>query len=50
MIGFLIHSVFGSFLGNEWGFWLVALLLRYSELYDPALETAQNAEPMPVAA
>jgi hypothetical protein len=50
MIGFLIHSVFGSFLGNEWGFWLVALLLRYSELYDPALNAARTTEPMPVAA
>ena len=35
LIGFLIHSMFGSFLGNEWGYWLVALLVRYSELWDP---------------
>lgn len=33
---FLIHSMFGSFLSNEWGFWVVALLVRYSELYAAA--------------
>lgn len=31
--GFMIHCMFGSFLGNEWGYWLVALLVRYAELY-----------------
>jgi O-antigen ligase len=29
----LIHSMVGSFLNNEWGYWVVALLLRYGELY-----------------
>jgi hypothetical protein len=29
--------MFGSFLGNEWGFWLVALLLRYGDLYGSAV-------------
>ncbi|BCS33201.1 hypothetical protein TBR22_A24280 [Luteitalea sp. TBR-22] len=43
--GYLIHCMFGSFLGNEWGFWLVALLLRYSELYDPAVEALASAPP-----
>jgi O-antigen ligase len=32
-----VHSMFGSFLGNEWGFWLVALLLRYGDLYGSAV-------------
>jgi putative inorganic carbon (HCO3(-)) transporter len=31
--GLLINSVFGSFLGNEWGYWAVALLVRYADLY-----------------
>jgi O-antigen ligase len=31
--GYLIHCLFGSFLENEWGFWVAALLVRYSELY-----------------
>ena len=31
--GLLIACLFGSFLGNEWGYWLVALLVRYAELY-----------------
>lgn len=50
MIGFMIHCMFGAFLGNEWGFWLVALLLRYSELYDPALQAARASDVDPVAA
>lgn len=36
--GLLIHSMFGSFLGNEWGYWLVALLVRYSEMFAPAID------------
>jgi hypothetical protein len=31
--GFLIHCVFGSFLSNEWGYWILALMVRYGELY-----------------
>jgi hypothetical protein len=33
MFGFMIGCVFGSFLSNEWTFWILALLVRYSELY-----------------
>jgi putative inorganic carbon (hco3(-)) transporter len=47
--GFLIHSMFGSFLGNEWGFWIAALLIRYSELYRFA-DTAAVKVPEPMAA
>lgn len=29
----LIHCFFGSFLGNEWAYWIAAILVRYSVLY-----------------
>jgi hypothetical protein len=31
--GYLIHCMFGSFLSNEWGYWMAALLLRYAYLF-----------------
>jgi O-antigen ligase len=31
--GYLISCMFGSFLNNEWGYWVVGLLVRYAELY-----------------
>jgi O-antigen ligase len=31
--GYLIHCMFGSFISNEWGYWIVAILIRYGELY-----------------
>jgi O-antigen ligase len=31
--GFLVTCVFGSYLSNEWAYWIQALLVRYSELY-----------------
>jgi hypothetical protein len=31
--GYLIQCLFGTFIGNEWGYWIVALLVRYSEIY-----------------
>lgn len=34
-VSLLIHSMFGTFLGNEWGYWVAALLVRYADLYDP---------------
>jgi O-antigen ligase len=43
--GFLIHTVFGAFLANEWAYWIVALLVRYSELYrvqEPAAVTVAS--------
>jgi len=35
-IGFLIHSLFGAFLDHEWGYWILALLVRYGALYHEA--------------
>lgn len=34
-VALLITSIFGSFLPNEWCFWVAAYLVRYAELYDP---------------
>jgi hypothetical protein len=31
--GYLVQSVFGSFISSEWGYWIVAILLRYGEIY-----------------
>jgi putative inorganic carbon (hco3(-)) transporter len=41
--GFLIHCMFGAFMQNEWGYWVVALLVRYAALYRVA-----DAPPVPV--
>jgi hypothetical protein len=46
--GFLITCIFGSFLGNEWTYWIVGFLLRYAELYKVDASSAQAA-PTPVA-
>jgi hypothetical protein len=46
--GYLIQCLFGSFIANEWGYWIVALLVRYSEIYKTpaaALSLAQEATP-----
>jgi O-antigen ligase len=32
-VGLLITCIFGSFLASEWTFWLVALAVRYSQIY-----------------
>lgn len=50
--GYLIQCVFGSFISNEWGYWIVALLVRYGEIYkEPASTQAQAqriaASPLP---
>ena len=45
--GFMIICMFGSYLQSEWAYWIVAFLVRYSELYAapvlaeeaPALDT-----------
>jgi hypothetical protein len=37
-VGFLITCMFGSFLNNEWAYWLVALMARYAEVYEKAEE------------
>jgi hypothetical protein len=46
---FMIHCMFGSTLNSEWAFWIVALLVKYSELYARG-ETAAAREPLPQAA
>jgi O-antigen ligase len=42
--GYLIHCFFGSFMSNEWGYWIVALLVRYGELYRLPEAVGVNAE------
>lgn len=32
-VGYLIASVFGSYLNNEWGYWIVALTTGYARVY-----------------
>jgi putative inorganic carbon (hco3(-)) transporter len=53
-IGFLIHCMFGAFLDHEWGYWILALLVRYGALYHQAEEAAPAQTPVlatrPVAA
>jgi O-antigen ligase len=44
-LGFLLHCIFGSFLSNEWAYWVVALLVRYSEVYQTAETSAVPALP-----
>jgi hypothetical protein len=44
-IALLIGSVFGSFLPNEWCYWLVAYLVRYSEMYRPLASGAHARAP-----
>jgi hypothetical protein len=39
-IGFLIHCLFGAFLDHEWGYWILALLVRYGALYHEAAAAA----------
>jgi putative inorganic carbon (HCO3(-)) transporter len=58
LAGFLISCMFGSFLRNEWGYWIIALLVRYGELYRIAepvgslvpAEDSATATAVPVAA
>jgi O-antigen ligase len=50
--GYLIHCLFGSFISNEWGYWIVVILVRYAELYreDPARQSADSPQPTPATA
>lgn len=55
--GYLIHNFFGSFLDHEWGYWILALLVRYAALFDAAsasaadsADTAIEARSRPIAA
>jgi putative inorganic carbon (hco3(-)) transporter len=41
--GLLVTCIFGSFLNNEWFFWVMALLIRYGELYQVAAMSLQTA-------
>jgi len=45
----MIHCLFGSFLSNEWTYWIAALLMRYSELYSKE-ESPALAAPVAAAA
>ncbi len=45
-LGLLIHCFFGSFLANEWTYWVMALLVRYSELYKVGEQASVAAEPL----
>lgn len=33
LVGFMVSAVFGSFLSNEWSYWIIAILVRYGDLY-----------------
>jgi O-antigen ligase len=47
-VGYTVCTVFGSYLANEWCYWLIALLWRYSQLYAKpavAVGTATEADP-----
>lgn len=48
-IALLIGSIFGSFLPNEWCYWLAAYLIRYSEIYDPTANTDTAVVQTPAA-
>ena len=49
--GYMIHCMFGSFISNEWGYWIVPLLIRYAELYKVPAEVAIPAQmPEPIEA
>ena len=48
-LGLLIHCFFGSFLANEWGYWVMALLVRYSELYKVGEQVQVVPETVPRA-
>ena len=45
-IGLLIHCMFGSFLASEWTYWVMALLVRYSELYAVAERRVEDTIPL----
>jgi hypothetical protein len=47
-IGLAIHCFFGDFLASEWTYWIMALLVRYSEVYKIPEVKAED-EPVPAA-
>jgi O-antigen ligase/polysaccharide polymerase Wzy-like membrane protein len=40
----MIHCLFGSFLSNEWTYWITAILVRYSHLYSEKEKAAETEE------
>lgn len=46
MSSFLIVCMFGSYLASEWTYWMVALLVRYAQIYAP-VPAAGTAEAAP---
>jgi O-antigen ligase len=47
-IGFLITSIFGSYLASEWTYWNVAFLISYSQLYSVATPSSVAIDVAPV--
>ena len=43
--GLLITCMFGSYLASEWTFWLVALGVRYSQIFSEGVEASQAIGP-----
>ncbi|WP_396625811.1 O-antigen ligase family protein [Luteitalea sp.] len=46
-VSLLVHSMFGTFLGNEWCYWVAALLVRYADLYGGPISNGAGAAPLP---
>jgi hypothetical protein len=42
VVGFMIVCIFGSYLGNEWAFWIAAFLVRYGEIYAEPKQVPAN--------
>jgi hypothetical protein len=50
-IGLSIHCFFGDFFASEWTYWIMALMLRYSELYKiPDVKATDEQVPVAVVA
>ena len=50
LVGFLTASIFGSYLNNEWCFWLAAFMTRYAALYAVPEAASSTSATAPVAA
>lgn len=54
-VGWLVTSMFGDYIDNEWGYWIAAMMLSYAAIYHaaPALagavETARAPDPAAAA-
>ena len=49
-VGLAIHCFFGAFLANEWMYWVMALMVRYSELYRVGEKPAELQVPVEAVA